>query len=64
MQIPKQSQPIMRTVPAQPFALRGTAQGEVEGRATPSEHGVQPSIFKEIGSILHLLGGLAEKIPV
>ena len=41
MQIPKQSEPIMRTIPAQPFAFRG----EGVGGLTPNEYGVQPNII-------------------
>ena len=43
MQIPKQSEPIMRTIPAQPFASLHAGDGA--GGLTPNEHGVQPNII-------------------
>ena len=60
MHLPQQSRPIVRSIPSQPFAVRGAAEGE--RGVTPSEHGVQPSsildiIANGIATLGHALGG-------
>ena len=49
MRLPMQSQPVQRTIPSQPFALRDTSGAtDAERGVTPSGYGVHPNDWTDL----------------